>query len=121
MAKYRNHICIMSEQNTAELLGALMPGSEKPKIHAIVSEKMKEKAAIFRAACEAMGLKCEFYDLGTNDAAEVEKICEGIRASVKYDNIAVNITGGTKIMALGAYGWAARNKIPAFYVDTAQP
>ena len=118
MAKYRNHICLISHQNTPELLGGLMPGPEKPKMHAIVTPEMKEEADRFRKTCLSLGLECELYELPR--VAEIERVLDEIWLKGEAETWATNITGGTKIMAIAAYGWAIRNKLPAFYVDTAE-
>lgn len=121
MPPYQNHICFVSDQNVAELLGAKLPELGCVKLHAIVTSEMqrKGKGEIFRKACLKNGLPCVLHSLEKIQAQQIEALLDSIWFSKPDDIWAVNITGGTKIMSLVAYTWAARNQIDALYIDTA--
>lgn len=121
MAPYQNHICFVSDQNVAELLGAKLPELGCVQVHAIVTAEMrrKGKGEIFRKACLKNGIPCLLHPLGQIKVQQIEALLDSIWFGKPDDTWAVNITGGTKIMSLVAYTWAARNCIDAFYIDTA--
>lgn len=115
-----HHICFVSDQNVAELLGALQPGGQASiHVHAIATPKMAAKAANFAKACKRNGIECSLYGLPVVGIAEIGKLLDSIRAENLNEAWAVNITGGTKLMSIGAYSWATVNNVAAFYIDTA--
>lgn len=121
MAKYQNHICFISDQNVAELLGAKLPELGCAKIHAVVSAKMQRenKGEIFKKTCLKNGIPCSLYSLNQIQIRQIEALLDSIWFEKSEETWAINITGGTKIMSLAAYTWAARNHIDALYIDTA--
>lgn len=118
MPKCRHHICFVSDQNAAELLGALLPEYGASHVHAIATIQMLQKGAWLKKVCQKHGLKCDLYKLSQIEIPDIYALLDKIRSGQPEENLAVNITGGTKIMALGAYSWAAKNSVPAFYIDT---
>lgn len=52
------------------------------------------------------------------DPQSVVKALDGIPGIKHAEQVVVNITGGTKIMAIGAINWCAAHDISAVYVDT---
>lgn len=117
--EFQHHICFVSAQNVAELLGALLSGGQKPRIHAIVTSEMVKQATWLEAVCHKQGLEFSSYPLPRTGMAAVVALLNGICADCGDGAWAVNITGGTKLMAFGAYAWAVKNNVAAFYVDTA--
>lgn len=118
MPKSRHHICFVSDQNAAELLGALLPDYGAPHMHAIATSQMRKKGAWLKRACARHGLKCNLYELAQIAIPDIGALLDKIWLDQPDESWAVNITGGTKIMALAAYAWAVKNSIPAFYIDT---
>lgn len=118
MFDYHNQICLISEQNTPDFLGALTQRQKKPKMRAIVTARMKKEAEIYKSACKSRGISCELWELERIEISAIEELLDRIYFSDPENTWAVNITGGTKIMAIAAHGWATKNGIPAFYVDT---
>ena len=51
MPAFKNHICLVSDQNAAELIGALLPDYGASRLHAIVSPQIKRAARNLQAAC----------------------------------------------------------------------
>lgn len=114
-----HHICLVSDQNVPELLGALLCAPFDVHIHAITTPKMTSNAANFEKTCRKSGIECSLHALPLPGIAEIGSLLDKVHAERKHEGWAVNITGGTKLMTLGAYAWAAQNDIPAFYIDTA--
>lgn len=120
MPQYQNHICFISDQNVAELLGAKLPELGCTRVHAVVTSKMEKdgKGKIFKKVCKKNGIPCNLYPLAQIRPQQIELLLDSIWFDKPDESWAVNITGGTKIMSLVAYTWAVRNQIDAFYIDT---
>lgn len=112
------HICIISHHNVAELLGAILPNSRAACVHLVVSREMQAAAAAFRQVCASYNLPCYSYILNCSDVTDIMALLEEIHTKRPNSELAVNITGGTKLMSLAAYMWAFRSDVPAFYVDS---
>lgn len=117
--KYENHICLVSEQTLPNYLGAIVPDAFPKKIHLIVTERMKERANILEKALRSRGYDVKQYPLSTPQPEAVQNVLDAILEK-SGPEIAINVTGGTKIMALAAVDWAAIQDTPPFlfYVDT---
>ena len=117
--KYENHICLVSEQTLPNYLGAIVPDAFPKKIHLIVTERMKERANILEKALRSRGYDVKQYPLSTPQPEAVQNVLDAILEK-NGPEIAINVTGGTKIMALAAVDWAAIQDKPPFlfYVDT---
>lgn len=119
LPEYQNHICFISRENVAELLGVLHPGIAASHLHAVVTNEMREKSGYMEQVCRQHGIKYTSYILPEMNIHAIPQLLDGIYSQGPAESWAVNITGGTKIMALAAYSWAMGKGIPAFYVDTA--
>lgn len=118
----KHHIVLVSGQALPTLLGASLPGKEPSGIHAVVTPAMRETARRLRKTLKARGRQCAFmeYPLGDNSGQDaIYAVLDGIRAACGGESLGVNLTGGTKLMALAASEWAYACEAPAFYIDTA--
>lgn len=114
-----HHICLISDQNVAELLGALLCAPSDVHIHAVTTPVMAARAASFEKTCWKNRIACSIHPLPVARMTEIDRLLDDVLAAHSGGSWAVNITGGTKLMTLGAYAWAVKNRIPAFYIDTA--
>lgn len=112
-------ICLISHHNAAELLGALLFQERGVRIHAIVTPEMADRGTNFLNACQMADIPCELHTLAKIGFPEMTAVLESVNAAAPGEEWALNITGGTKIMALAAHSWALANDIPIFYIDTA--
>lgn len=119
--KYKHHVCLVSEQTLPNYLGAIMPNAHPEKVHLIVTERMKRKAEILEAALHARGIAVENYPLVEPMPNAMMDVLNTLGKNFTMEEVAFNVTGGTKIMALAAVDWASiQDKHPfLFYVDTA--
>jgi len=118
----KHHIVLVSAQALPTLLGASLPGKEPSHVHAVVTPAMREAARRLRNALEARGRQCILTQYSLEDSASQHALCavlDGIREACGTETVGVNLTGGTKLMALAAAEWAFVNALPAFYIDTA--
>ena len=118
----RTHqICLVSEQTLPNYLGAVMPGASPKKLHLIVTPSMRDRADILEQALRCKQYDVEQYQLAQPLPNEMMEVLDAVRQKTGTD-MAVNVTGGTKIMALAAVEWASIQDEPPFlfYVDTAE-
>jgi len=112
---------LIGEQTLPNLLGAL--ALRPTRVIHIVSDPKRFAAPIrnLEKALALSGLKPDSHTLSLDCAqptpdqvvAALDALPPDRRPSI------VNVTGGTKLMSLGAQTWAQNAAAPAFYVDTA--
>lgn len=114
------HFCLVSAQAAVNLLPV---EHYRPK-HVIlfVSREMKENADALQGAMlkSVPGLKISIAQL--NDARDLAVVRDAVWAQLEElcaqePDIAVNVTGGTKIMMLGALLAASAAGVPAYYLN----
>lgn len=117
----RNQIVLISGQALPSLLGASLPGREPVHIHAVVTSAMKEAARLLRKVLAVRGRQytlTEYPLVSTSDQNAIYEVLEKIRVVCGNESLGINLTGGTKLMALAAAEWTQVCEIPAFYIDT---
>lgn len=111
------HICLISDQNVAEFLGAFLPGCAASRVHAITTAKMRQNAVNFSRTCKGRGIGCDIHELAETGMEQIHALLDRIwQPGASW---VVNITGGTKLMSLAAFTWASAHDVPACYVDSA--
>ena len=121
LPQLENHIVLVSAQPLPTLLGVSLPGSEPSRIHAIVTPPMRNAVRLLRKALAARGRQCELTEYPLENMASQEAmyaVLDAIRSECAGSSMGLNLTGGTKLMALAASEWAYANDLPAFYIDT---
>lgn len=116
---HAHHICLVSEQTLPNYLGAIVPGASPKKLHLVVTARMNERANILEKALRQRGCDVEQYPLAAPQPDAMMEVLDVIYEKTGTD-VAINVTGGTKIMALTAVEWAnIQDERPfLFYVDT---
>ncbi len=112
------HLCLVSAQALPNLLPALDPATRPREVVLLVSDGMREQARLLRANLETLGCM-------VGETAMHPYRIDEIRATVldllaRYDgrHVALNATGGTKVMVLGAYEVFRELGQTVFYIDT---
>lgn len=118
MSPFQHHICFISGQNIPEILAALHPDCGTRHIRALVSPEMKERAENFIQTCARLGIECDTTLLPRKDVDSIKIQLDKIRQQYGDESIAMNISGGTKLMAFAAFEWANVNGLPSLYVET---
>ena len=118
---YDTQICLVSEQTLPNYLGVCFSAPMPRTVHLVVTERMKEKADILEQALKRKGCKVEQHSIPTAGHNEVFNCLCAIGESIQGP-VAINVTGGTKVMALMAVEWANMSELETFifYVDTQQ-
>lgn len=118
MLKPTIQILLVSAQAAPNLLAALDPALRPEQAVLVVSGKMQNRANALEAVLHEAGVKTARISL--DDEHDFNKLEEALLgAATKWDgqHVALNVTGGTKLMALAAQSVAQAAGWPVFYVD----
>ena len=118
MIKADIHVCLVSEQLLPNLLPVLDSDTRPQEIVLLVTPKMTAAANRLKLLLEETGCR---VSLRSTRAYRIEDIRESVLnviAEYPGQKLALNATGGTKVMALGAYGVFRDFDLPVFYVDS---
>lgn len=120
LPRLNHHIVFASAQTIPNILGSCLPNVSPSHIHIVKTKEMNSKSSVLRETLEAYKrYKISEYSLEDNVHQEnIYEVLDAIYSSCGGDSLGVNLTGGTKLMALAASEWAYSNEIPAFYIDT---
>jgi hypothetical protein len=112
------HIMLVSEQAAPNLLPALDPALKPKEAVLLVSKKMTKRADALQSVLQESGIKPIRISLA--DEHNLQALEEAIMNTAEIldgKSIAVNLTGGNKLMALAAQSVAQAAGWPVFYVD----
>ena len=115
----KHHITFVSGQVVPSVLAAFLPGLEPSCIHAIVTPEMKAHSRILRDVLKKRGQSYQEHELHDTHQQAIFDLLDAVHATCTGQSLALNLTGGTKLMALAAAEWAYACEVPTFYVDTA--
>jgi len=121
MKKFKTHVCMVSGQPAPNLLPLLDEELKPEKVILLATPQMKDKAGYLQAVIQPLGIKVEIQSLDAADNFDAiqEKLLTLLSAE-QNSNIALNVTGGTKWMAIAAQEVFRANNFPVFYVNIAQ-
>lgn len=119
MQKYDIHVCLVSAQAAANLLPVLDTEFSPKEVILLVSKPMKKRAEYFTNTLKKLNIKTTSIDI-TDEfnfglmEDEIFKLVE----QYEEKNIALNVTGGTKLMSIAAENAFSALGKPIFYMDT---
>lgn len=112
------HILLVSAQAAPNFLPALDPMIKPAEAILLVSEKMKTRADSLEKVLNESGVKTSRVALANeHDFDSLEATLLDLAAHRDGQAIALNVTGGTKLMALAAQSIAQEAGWSVFYVD----
>ena len=117
MSQPSTHLILVSAQPIPNLTPILDENLRPQKVVMLVSQDMKEAAQALSAIFKPRGIKVESFEL--NNPWDVEATSElvlAILAEYPEGSIALNATGGTKLMSIAAFEVFRCAKQPVFYV-----
>ena len=119
MPKYNIHVCIVSDQPIPNYVPVLDNQFRPREVVLLVTGKMQQKAAALEQTLKTRcGVKTRQIAIASEyDMQEMEDkvLGELIALDEAKENIALNLTGGTKLMAIAAYRTFHDAGYPAFY------
>ena len=120
MQKYDIHVCLVSDQAAPNLLPILDSEFKPQKAVFVVSTKdeIKEKANSLKLAFKQNDIDVDILELSNEfDFQSMETELFDLLSSYENENIALNVTGGTKLMAIAAQN-VFSGVTPIFYITT---
>lgn len=117
--KYDIHVCLISGQAAPSLLPILDDGFKPKSAIFFVSKKMKNNAESLEKVFKEKGVKViskQIHD--ETNFVEMEDLFIDTVSEYEAENIALNVTGGTKLMAIAAQNSFAMAGKPIFYIDS---
>lgn len=112
------HVLLVSQQAAPNLLAALDPALRPAEAVLVVSDKMKDRAGALERVLNEGGVRTHRLRLADeHDYPALESALLELAASRGGESIALNVTGGTKLMALAAQSIALAAGWSVFYVD----
>jgi len=113
-----HQICLVSAQAAANLLPALDSDLQPDQVILLVSQKMQPRSESLAAVMHEAGVKTRQVALeNEHDYSRlVDQLIE-LAAELEGSRVALNVTGGTKLMALAAQEVARGWGWDIFYVD----
>lgn len=117
-ANSQTHILLVSAQAAPNLLPALDTALKPVEAILLVTEKMKLKAGPLEKVLKEAGIKTSLVPLSNeHDFDDLEAALMEVATQRDGQSIALNVTGGTKLMALAAQSIAEAAGWSVFYVD----
>ena len=115
------HFCLVSAQPVPNLIPALDPGLAPRRVVLLVSAGMERKAQWLEEVLRARGKQVVRWAIDNAwDVAHIEQRVlewlEGEMPLVAVQGVALNVTGGTKLMGIAAYEVFRAYDLPVFYV-----
>lgn len=117
MKKFKTHFCMVSQQAAPNLLPLLDNEIKPEKVVLLVTPQMQQQANYLEQVIKPRGIKVQQQPLDVSD--DFDKMEEQLIALIENepaDEIALNVTGGTKWMAIAAQEVFRMNGSAVFYV-----
>lgn len=112
------HLCLVSAQATPNLTPLLDPAFAPRRVAMLVSADMRERAGWLADVVRPRGIAVE--EVAIPDAWDMHDVCDRVVAWLdaqgNRSSVALNVTGGTKPMAMAAQQAFAMADLPVFYV-----
>jgi len=116
----RVHVCLVSKEPIPNLVPLRCPGLEPDEVILLVTAEMSAQARRLERVMQRWGV-CDVVSVPVSayDPSAVSAVCTTLIGDHANDQLLLNATGGTKIMALTAFKTFARQGCEAFYLDSA--
>jgi hypothetical protein len=112
------HVCLVSAQAAPNLLPALDPSLKPDEVVLMVSRKMTRPAQSLASVFKELGIAVTQEQLNDeHDYSTLEQAMLKVATERTGQEILLNLTGGTKLMALVAQSVAQAAEWQSFYVD----
>lgn len=112
------HVCLVSAQAAPNLLPVLDTALKPDAVVLLVSGKMQRAAESLLAVLKELGIKVTTVPLADEHSySAIEQTLLDVAATNEGHEILLNLTGGTKLMALVAQSVASEAGWRSFYVD----
>jgi hypothetical protein len=103
MQRFDIHMCLVSEQQTANLLPLLCEDWRPREVVLLITGAMREKADVLRKLARDLGCFVHPIAIDSYDVHSIANRVMDLLSEWRESSICLNLTGGTKLMALGAF------------------
>lgn len=118
MTSPKTHVLLVSAQAAPNLLPTLDPALKPQCALLLVTQKMQKQADALARVLKETGIKVDLLEVpNEHDISQLEEVIFSIAERHVPGDLAFNLTGGTKLMALAAQAVASAAQCPTFYVD----
>jgi hypothetical protein len=116
--QFDTHVCLVSAQAAPNLL-PLLDAQLKPRaVILVVTPQMADRAKWLEATIRPLGIQVQQLPLQNPDNFDsIQEVLLNVLAEHEGESIALNVTGGTKWMAIAAQQVFRDNGAAVFYVD----
>lgn len=112
------HVLLVSAQAAPNLLPALDPAMRPAEAVLLVSAKMQPRADALERVLQQAGVKTRRMEIANeHNFAALESTLLDVATSRDSQTVALNVTGGTKLMAVAAQEVFRSEGKPVFYVN----
>lgn len=111
------HVCLVSSQATPNLTPVVDPDFRPDEVILVTSPDMERQANWLQAAIESFGIRVSIWPVGDPyDVQHLQTRLQALLTTREDHRLALNATGGTKLMAIAAHEVFLANGQPIFYV-----
>lgn len=114
----RIHICLVSGQPMPNLIPLRMEELKPEKVILLVSPDMEVQAERVERVAREWGIAVEKIPIAPYDLNSARETCMNLLVHHEKEEVTLNATGGTKIMAFAAFEVFREMGRPILYVDT---
>jgi len=117
IARHACHVCLVSQQATPNFIPVLDKRFRPQRVILVVSPDMRERASWLQTALVQKGIAVTLYDI--DDPWNVQRLQDQLLELLVKEaatDLALNVTGGTKPMAIAAQEVFRAEDKPVFYV-----
>lgn len=118
METYDIHVCLVSDQLVPNLLMAVYEKTRPRLLLLLVSEKMKSQGERLSGILRRRGCETRSVAISAFNYDEIWMTVADLVEQYLNERIALNVTGGTKLLSLATFDVFRDNHLPVFYVDT---
>ena len=121
MRNFDVHVCLVSKQPLPNLIPILVSDPKPKEVILLVSHEMNERAGWLETVLKTYHIhvsKVSIADSYDKEALENQMLDLKLFENYTSQNILMNITGGTKLMAISAYSvFSANDSVCAYFVE----
>ena len=114
----RVHICLVSRQPLPNLMPLFWPKHRPSKLVLFITPDMQDSAALLARFAASRHVRVSSLSLEDSAPMTISNALIDLVERAPETNFILNLTGGTKLMALGALEAAQAADIPVYYMDT---
>ena len=115
----RIHVCLVSKQPIPNIIPLKIENLKPNRVVLLVSDDMRTEASRLEEVVKSFGIDVEMRGIKPYTLSDARDVVLNVLAENSEQDIWLNVTGGTKIMALAAFEvFYTSDKRPIIYVDT---